>query len=494
MQRRSRAHREILRGLRRETRLGKFPRHNSYYVGVRKPFAALGLYALLTLCGAAPRAEETPTYIDAQEADIDTKLLGKLKVAEESYEKGISHFRTGNARKARTALKKAFAILTDSLEEDRLSAALQSDFLSMLEKVRTWETGDTRTEYPSELEASEEELKTVHPISIPAASKKHDLKIDPDNEITQKYLHIYTKKRPESVEQALARSGRYKNFIAGELAKAGLPHELFYLVMTESEYKLNAVSRSGAAGLWQFMPGTARHYGMEVSYWIDERFHPEKATKAAIRHLKDLHDWFGDWHLALAAYNRGLNGIGRDLQFSRAADFGGLANRKAIPQETHNYVPKFMACVLLGEDPKNYGLNPKYEDPDEFDTVKLDKDLDLEIAAKAAGTDKETIRRLNPHIRAWCTPKNRPGFGFRIPKGTTQVFWKELKKIKNWNPGPQIVKYKIRSGDYLGKIARSHRTTVKSIAALNNIKDPRLIRPGVVLKIRPGKGFYQSGK
>jgi membrane-bound lytic murein transglycosylase D len=431
---------------------------------------------------------------ELQDTDPDTELLEKLKEAEDFYEDGIAHFRNGKTRKGRSSLKKAFTILTASLEEDQLPTALQTDFLSMLEKIRTWEAGETRTEYPSDLMATEEELETADPTDVPTSLRKHDLKIDPNNEITKKYLRIYTKKRPGSVRDALSRSGRYKDFIRGELKKAGLPHELFFLVMTESEYKLNAVSRAGAAGLWQFMPGTGRHYGLEVSYWIDERFHPEKATRAAIRHLKDLYQWFGDWHLALAAYNRGLNGIGRDLKFSRAADFKGLSNRRILPRETHNYVPKFMACVLIGEDPAHYGIHPKYEKPEAYDIVKLDKDLDLGIAAKAAKTDKKTIQRLNPHIRAWCTPKNRPGFEFRIPKGRTEVFWNQLNKIKNWNPGPQVVKYKVRRGDYLGKIARRYRTTVKSIVQLNKIKNPRRIRPGKVLKIRPGKAFYRKKK
>ncbi len=428
--------------------------------------------------------------------DPDIELIEHLKEAEDHYDKGIEKFRAGKVRGGRSSLKKAFAILTSSLEEDSLPLELREDFRSMLEKVRTWEAGETRTEYATDLEFSEEALEEVPPapVSDSASQFSHTIEIDPDNEITKKFIHLYTKRRPDSVREALERSGRYQPLMEAALRQAGLPRELFYLVMAESEYKLNAVSRAGAAGLWQFMPGTGRHYGLEVSYWVDERFHPEKATEAAVRHLKDLYQWFGDWHLALAAYNRGLNGIGRDLKFSRSADFGGLSDRKALPRETHNYVPKFMACVLIGENPEKYGISPKYEGPLPYDVVKLDKDLDLGIAAKCAGTTKKAIQELNPHIRAWCTPKNRPGFELRIPEGKTEAFWEKLKKIKNWNPGPQVVRYKIRRGDYLGKIARRYRTTVKSIMRQNKITNPRRLRSGRTLKIRPGKAFYRKRK
>ncbi|MFH2204304.1 MAG: transglycosylase SLT domain-containing protein [Elusimicrobiota bacterium] len=465
-----------------------------------KPFAAL-LLLLVPAARALPpdtSPPEAPVYAsDRQEenADPDALLLEQLRVAESQYEQGIKLFQEGKVRQARAAVKKAFALLTSSLEEDQLTIELKADFLSMLEKVRTWEAGETQTEYPSDLQVSAEVLEETPPApAAPISSQQHTIEIDPENEITKKFIQLYTEKRPDSVREALERSGRYRAFIESELRQAGLPRELFYLVMTESEYKRNAVSRSGAAGLWQFMPFTARAYGLEVSYWVDERFDPEKATKAAIRHLSDLHQWFKDWHLALAAYNRGLNGIGRDLKFSNSADFGKLADRKVLPQETHNYVPKFMACVLIGEAPENYGIKPNYEEPEPYDIVELDRDLDLGIAAKCAGTTKEVIQRLNPHIRAWCTPRNRPGFPLRIPQGVKEEFLKKLAAVKDWNPGPELVRYKVRRGDYLGKIARSYRTTVKNIMQQNNIHNPRLLRPGMMLKIQPGKDFYHKKK
>lgn len=432
-----------------------------------------------------PPAEPEPA------AEPELELLERLKAAQESYERAMAGFRAGQAEEARTELRGAFALLSGTIDEERLTEALKTDFLSMLEKIRAWERPEPILEEPNELAVSEEALRSEAPAAPKGSrrAKSLTIKVDPNNELTKRFIHLYATKRPESVENALARSGRFREMIYRELRKAGLPRELFYLVMTESEYKLNAVSRSGAAGLWQFMPFTGRKYGLEVSYWVDERFHPDKATAAAIRYLKDLHDWFGDWHLAMAAYNRGEGGLGRDMEFTRASDFEVLSDRKGLPSETHQYVPKFMACVLIGEDPGAYGLKPKYETPLEYETVKLDRDLDLGLAAKAAGTDKETIQQLNPHVRAWCTPKNRPGFEFRVPKGTTQRFWEHLATVNNWNPGPEFVRYRVQRGDILSKIARRYNTTVHNIIQLNGIHNPRALRPGTTLRVRPGKGF-----
>lgn len=428
--------------------------------------------------------------------DPEVRLLELLHEAETAYEQALAKFREGQPRNGRAHLKQAFATLVSVLDEDELPTELKDDFLSMIEKVRTWQGTEEQAEAPSELDIPAEELRATPAPDLPKprAPRKHVIKIDPDNDITKKFIHLYTARRKRGAERALARSGRYRRMMVSELRRAGLPEELFYLVMAESEYKPKALSRSGAAGLWQFMPFTGRSYGLEVSYWIDERYHPEKATKAAIRYLKDLRRWFGDWHLALAAYNRGENGIGRDLKFSRSTDFSTLSKRGALPRQTHNYVPKFMACVLIGENLGRYGLRPEYEKPEPYDVVKIERALDLGIAAECAGTTAEVIRRLNPHIRAWCTPKNRKEFPLRIPKGAKASFLAALAKVKDWNPGPKMVKYKVRRGDYLGKIARRYRTSVKSIARLNNIRNPRRIRPGMVLKIKPGKAFYRKRK
>lgn len=459
--------------------------------------SALALASFLP--GAACRAaapEPMPAAGDAAgeagpEAQADLSLYERLDEAEVLYDQGLRKYREGQPEVGRSLIRRAFAQFPSLLDSEPLALELKPDFLGMLDKLRAWESAQGQGEAPSDLSVSTAEIRSVQAAAIPQPGKKRKraVAVDPDNEITRKYIYLYIGKRRAEVEQALARSGRYRAMIAAALRKARLPEELFYLVMAESEYRLNALSRSGAGGLWQFMPFTARRYGLEVSYWVDERYDPEKATQAAIRYLSDLHQWFGDWHLAIAAYNRGEGGIGRDLQFSRSTDFPGLSSLKVLPQETQDYIPKFMACVLIGENPQRYGLQPLYEEPAPYDVALLDRDLDLGVAARCAGTTVEVLRELNPQLRSWCTPKNRKDFPLRLPQGTKGAFEEALAKVKDWNPGPSLVLHRVRRGDSLGRIASNYRTTVKSIMGLNGLKSAKHLRPGMTIKIQPGKGY-----
>lgn len=413
----------------------------------------------------------------AASAQPEDDLSQKLDQAESKYKEAVGRLASGDIDGGRQELREAFDAAADGIDDDGLAASLQPEFSGMLDRIRDWQGPQAVGEDASGLDVS---LST-------ASVRIEPIKLDASNPITQKFVEIYTKRRPQTVEQALARSGRYRDMILADLKKAGLPPELLYLVMTESEYKYDAVSHSGAAGLWQFMPATARKYGLEVSYWVDERFDPEKSTRAAVRYLGDLYRWFGDWDLALAAYNRGEGGIGRDLQWSRSTDFDSLADRNALPQETHFYVPKFQACALIGTQPEKYGLHPSYDQPEAYDSVPLPRDLDLGVAAKCAGTSEAVLRRLNPELRAWCTPKDRPGFVLRVPKGTKDEFLANLAKVKDWNPGPTLVRYRVRRGDFLGRIAKLNHTTVRGIMATNKLRSARLIHPGMILLIKPGR-------
>lgn len=443
--------------------------------------------------GPEPAPGQTLPETSMVAGDSELREISALEEAESLYERGIASFAAGRTLNGRAELKRAFSLLISLMEEDELPAELRSDFRAMIEKIRVWEGREPAAESVGELTVAADELASASTANLPtAAPKKHRIEIDPENTITKKYLEIYTKKRPQSVEQALARSGRYREMILKHLRRAKLPEELFWLVMTESEFKQKAISRSGAGGLWQFMPFTGRKFGLEVSYWVDERYDPEKATAAAVRYLEELHQWFGDWHLALAAYNRGENGIGRDLQFSRSTDLSGLSKHGVLPSETNSYVPKFMACVLIGENPEAYGLKVEYEKPEPYDVVDIPRPLDLKIAAKAAGVAEEDIRRLNPELRAWCTPKNRKNYKLRVPAGIKATFLERLAAVKDWNPGPELITYKVARGDFLGKIARRYRTSVQEIMRLNGIHNARHLRIGQTLKIRPGKAFYQK--
>jgi membrane-bound lytic murein transglycosylase D len=239
------------------------------------------------------------------------------------------------------------------------------------------------------------------------------------------------------------------------------------------------------------MKYTARSQNLRVDFWIDERFDPEKSTYGALSYLKELYYYFNDWSLALSAYNRGENGIGRDLRFSRATDFTKLSRRNAIPRETENYVPQFMAVAIIAKNMEQYGFKKPEQSPITYDVYQTDEMIDLEVAAKCAETTKKEIQKLNPAVSAWCTPKNYPGFELKIPYGTKDLFEANLKKVPELCPTREFVKYRIKKGDYLGKIAKLYKCSVSSLKNDNNIKDERRLMPGQVLIVKPGHGYYK---
>ncbi len=441
------------------------------------------IFAALLLFAVAPAAAVSVSSAPAASVSSSSVAVSSAPAVdpEAAFDEAVRRMQDGDAEGGRAKLKAAFDSMADGVDDDELADSLRGDFYDMVERVHDWPDAQAAGESATGLDVS---IGT-------APVRMQGIVLEPSNPVVQKFIDTYAQRRPQTVEEALARSGLYKDMIMAELKKRGLPPDLFYLVMAESEYKYDAVSHAGAAGLWQLMPGTARKYGLEVSYWVDERFDPVKSTRAAVHYLADLYQWFGDWNLALAAYNRGEGGIGRDLRFSRSTDFGALSGRGAVPNETRFYVPKFMACALIGKDPAKYGLHPRYETPAPIAAVPLARDLDLGIAAKCAQTTVAVLRALNPELRAWCTPKGRPGFLLRLPEAAKAAFLANLAQVKDWDPGPMLVRYRVRRGDYLGRIARRYRTTVRAVMQLNKLRSSRRLRPGMILRLRPGRGWRE---
>lgn len=420
--------------------------------------------------------------------------------AERTFAEGVLAETAGNAKTARKKYSRALKIFAEGADTSTVLALRPeiSSFLTSAGQAPELRPEDSPA-VPELLPGTdarpdlhETQIRSARPtVLVPRISTHaYSIPIDADDPRVKQYVALYSGPLRERTQAAFDRMGRYLDMVTRAIEEEKMPRELIYLPVVESEYQPFAVSRAGAEGMWQFMSGTAKYAGLKVNYWVDERRDPEKSTRAALRTLKSLYDWFDDWHLALAAYNRGIYGIQRDLEFTRSPDFAQLAKRQGIPLETEQYVPKLMALVMIGDNAEAYGLRPpksnRFPSPD---AVVLERPLDLKVAAACAGVTESVIRELNPSLRLWVTPANEPKFTLRIPAGSRDRFLAELAKVKEWNPSPGFVRYTVQKGDILGRIATRYRTTAGAIQRENKLPNSNRLRPGQTLVIRPGRGF-----
>jgi membrane-bound lytic murein transglycosylase D len=312
------------------------------------------------------------------------------------------------------------------------------------------------------------------------------------NKHVEKALKVFKGRERKFFLNAYRLSGRYRPAIIRALKEAGLPEELSWLPLIESGFKIRAFSRARALGQWQFIASTGYKFGLKRDYWVDERMDTEKSTQAAIAYLKELHQIFGDWTTALAAYNCGEGTVLKSIRTQRINyldDFWDLYEK--LPRETAFYVPKFLAVLHILNDPEAHGfILPPVDEEVETEEVTIDKQVHLKTMAKYLGISYEVLKDLNPALRRNATP-NR-SYVFKVPKGKGAVLLSNLGHIPVWRPpSPVYVRHKVRNGESLSVIARRYGTSVRAIVASNGLKNRHFIRVGWKLKI-PTRRTYAS--
>ena len=315
------------------------------------------------------------------------------------------------------------------------------------------------------------------------------------NDKVASFVTYFQTRGRKHFERWLSRQPLYMSTITALLREQGLPEDLFYIAFIESGLNPTAKSRAKAVGMWQFIKGTAKNYGLRVDWWIDERLDPEKATVAAGKYLKNLYGQFGSWYLAAAGYNAGEGKIMRAMKKHGTEDFWVLASqRRPLKRETKEYVPKYLAAMMIAKDPEAYGFDV-YEglepEPLEYDKVVIKHATDLRVIAEAADTTVEEIKILNPELLRWFTPPGAPDYGLRLPKGSAERFYANIGNI----PLPERLKFHshtVRRGDTLSGIAKRYGTSVQPIQYLNNLNGVRL-RPGTTIMI-PVRANERAGK
>jgi len=348
------------------------------------------------------------------------------------------------------------------LEEVESKEYLQKE-LQALEKTGNWEKGQI-----VDTSADQSVVHYDFPVVI--------------NKQVQMYLDLFQNKQRKHFSRWLARSGRYLPMMQKELKNAGLPLDLAYLSMIESGFSQTAYSRARAVGLWQFIRPTARLYRLKIDRYIDERRDAEKSTRAAVAFLSYLYNKFGDWYLAVAAYNAGPGKISRGLKKYKTDNFWQLAKYRYLKLETKRYVPKLIAAIIIAKEPKKYGFNTfQPEKPMAYDLLKAGPGLSLKAVALISNGDIKEIKRLNQELRKGVTPANKARYQVKIPPGSKDLAKRNLSRLHR----VVSTSYKthiIRKGETLTRICRRYKINKTTLLKVNNIHKLQL-RVGKHLRI-----------
>jgi membrane-bound lytic murein transglycosylase D len=339
-----------------------------------------------------------------------------------------------------------------------------------------------------DLSADASQLVRIHQLS-----RRCDIAIDANARVAAS-IHFFQTRGRETFATWTQRSGRFRDLIIDELRRQELPLDLLYVAMIESGFNPRAYSRARAVGLWQFMKSTGKLEGLQQTHWIDERRDPVKSTRAAANHLKSLYREFGDWRLAIAAYNSGRGRVRRAIDKAGTRDFWQLK----LPRETHNYVPLFMAAATISKDPELFGFKTiRLDPPFTYDTAKLPSDwpyVDLRAAARTIGVKEQVLRDFNPELRQSITPPGlKKPYELRLPPGTRSTFLDRYARLPAAHK-TAVYHYEVQRRDNLSSIAQAFGISARTIVAANSLKNPNRIYPGQRLYIPAAPGLAAAGK
>jgi len=442
---------------------------------------------------ASPAPPQKPDPVAATIAEV-----------EKAYNSGEENFAAGKLDAARQDMTRALEILTQLQVDIKSDQRLEQEFEKVNDAINLLGS-DTAPKEAEGLPAQQpvpapiDEANQVEPSADPNVKAKAEAElrhIQSDlpltmNDYVAGYINYFSTHGRSVFEGAFTRSGRYRDMILRIFQEEGIPQDLIYLAQAESGFKPQALSRARARGMWQFMSSRGVGYGLRRTWWVDDRQDPEKSTRAAARHLKDLYNQFGDWYLAMAAYNSGPGNVQQAVRRTGYADFWELYKRNVLPAETKNYVPIILAMTIMSKNPAQYGLDSLLPDPPmTYDVVKVDYPVDLRLVADCLDTPVDALIALNPSLLRRTTPKDG-SFDLHIPEGTrvryeTAIAYIPVEKRTVWRV------HTVQTGDTLAGIARKYRVTERAIVQANDLQGSGLTTD--VKLVIPVSGSGINGK
>ncbi|NMB99783.1 MAG: transglycosylase SLT domain-containing protein [Thermoanaerobaculaceae bacterium] len=397
------------------------------------------------------------------------------------------------------ALNEYFMLEEEEMKEPRLQGAVERFLAISLKnalKVNEAPTKKEEEESPKDellnmttFLSADELLETLKEVEKAKENISLGIPIPLDNETVLSYVRLYESKLKNWFSASLERGYPYLDEIKAVFKDENVPPELVYLGIVESAFKINARSRAGALGMWQFMEGTAKKYELKIDFWEDERLDPIKSARASAKYLNFLYSTFQDWHLAIASYNCGEGKILRYKSTHPKGDFWSLRKTRFIRKETKEYVPAILAAIIVASQPESFGIkiSSSYKERD-FASIAIDFQVDLRELARFLDVPVETLLFLNPSLKRVLTPPGK--YELKVPANLYEKAENYLKTKKDLRV--EYVIHTVRKGETIRTIARKYKIEPSEISAVN-IGLPARLRPKTqILIIRNGENHFSK--
>ncbi|NYF78857.1 lytic transglycosylase domain-containing protein [Granulicella arctica] len=439
---------------------------------------------------AAPQQASAATPAQTVESSANAyKVQQLINSAEASYRSGVENYRANRLDAARLDFDTAVDVMLTSGMDLKNDPQLSDEFEHLLNAVNSLEMAALKQGNGFSPKIEETPLESAGDLTFApnpelTAKLKAELEIKSDlplviNDEVAGYIGIFANSTSfqAHMRHSMERGGKYKAIIQKALADQGVPQDLYYLAVAESGFQPQVVNaKSGAGGMWQFMPFQGA-YGLTRNGYFDERFDPEKSSIAYAKYMKALYNQFGDWYLAMAAYDWGPGYVQKAVMRTGYADFWELYRRNAMPKETKAYVPQILAAVIMAKNPAKYGLDKVVPDPAVvWDTEKVDYAIDMRLVADLTNSSLSEIVALNPSLLRMTTPSDLP-FDLHLPVGTKGVFEERLKDIPEEKRSSWRF-HVVRTGETLDGIAASLHAHPSDIVAENGMKAGETVEGG----------------